>query len=253
MLYLGVFGTSVYAAFVVGQGDDSAGTAVDVAGAVISIACDAILALVAGLAIIRGLTGTWRPVTGAGVTTWRREVVAGSACTSLAFVSFLLMPLLPSHGYPTATTGGGELVDAVGFLQAGPVEEVCALLAPLIILRAARLPWPAVFALLVALRLSYHLYYGPGAVFLTLWALGTVVVYLWARSIIGIAIAHSLFDLSALPAELGHPGIGALLRLAYVLFCIVVSIATFARARRRATRRRANAFPVPVVPPPPVD
>jgi hypothetical protein len=111
------------------------------------------------------------------------------------------MPLFPHHDFSAATTRAGHVGDAIGFLRAGPLEEVCALLAPLIILRAGKVPWPGVFALLIAMRISYHLYYGVGAVVVALWAFGTVVVYLWARSIIGLAIAHSLYDLSALPDE----------------------------------------------------
>jgi hypothetical protein len=126
--------------------------------------------------------------------------------------------------------------DVIGFLRTGPLEETCALLAPLVILRAGRVPWPVVFSLLIAMRLLYHLYYGPGAVFLALWAFGATIVYLWARSIIGIAIAHSVYDLTALPSEFGHPAAAGLVRLLFVLGCFLVCM----RALRTARRQRAQ-------------
>jgi hypothetical protein len=126
--------------------------------------------------------------------------------------------------------------DLIGFLRTGPVEEICALVAPLVILRAGRVPWPGVFGLLIVMRLLYHLYYGPAAFGLALWAFGAAFVYLWARSIIGIMVAHSLYDLTSFPDELGHSGLAALLHWLFVLFCLVVSI----RALRRARRRRPD-------------
>jgi hypothetical protein len=204
----------------------------------VTVTCEALGALVAGLAIIRGLAGTWRPVTGGGLTTWRTEVVAGSLCVSLMTISGILMVFLPGPGFPAATTSAGHVGDAVGFLRTGPVEEICALVAPLVILRAGRLPWSGVFGLLIVMRLLHHLYYGPGAIAMTLWALGAAFVYLWARSIIGIMVAHSLYDLTTFPDELGHPGVAALLHWLFVLFCLVVSV----RALRRARRRRPAAM-----------
>jgi len=255
VVYAGIFGPGVYEAIVLSRGGDQGGDAgIDLTGTVVALTCDALVALVAGLAVIRGLVGSWRPVTGAGVTTWRREIVAGSLCTVLATGSSLLMPLLPTRSYPFDTSGAGQLTDFVGFIRTGPVEEICALLAPLIILRAGRVSWPVVFALLVAIRLSYHVYYGPGVVFMALWAFGTVIVYLWARSIIGIAIAHSLLDLTGLPVDFGHVGIAVLLRVPFVLACLGVSIrALWLLRRRRRTALQDAAFPAPVLPPPPAD
>jgi hypothetical protein len=128
--------------------------------------------------------------------------------------------------------------DAIGFLRTGPLEEICALVAPLVILRAGRVPWPGVFGLLIVMRLLYHLYYGPAAIGLAVWAFGAVLVYLWARSIIGIMVAHSLYDLTTFPGELGHHGWAALLHWLFVLFCLVVTV----RALRKARRRRPDVL-----------
>lgn len=232
VLYVAVFGPGVYKAIELYR-DEHVAHVSDLAGAVVTAACTALLAVLAGLAIVRCLTGTWRPV--AGAASWRREVVAGSLLVVLMWVSGWLMALLPHHGFPIQPTDAGRVVDAVGFLRSGPLEEVCALLAPLIILRSARVPWPWVFALLVVIRISYHVYYGFGAVAVVLWSSGAVVVYLWARSIIGLAIAHSLYDLSTLPEEWHRWAVAGLLHALLILFCLVVSVRF---GRQLAKRRR---------------
>jgi hypothetical protein len=237
VFYVGVFGPSIYGAIAYGFGGGHAHqTTQSTAYVAVSVMCEALVALVAGLAIIRGLAGTWRPVTGGGRTTWRSEVVAGSLCVCLMTISGILMIFLPGPGFPDATTTAGHVGNAIGFLRTGPVEEICALVAPLVILRAGRVPWSGVFGLLIVMRLLYHLYYGPAAIGLSLWAFGAALVYLWARSIIGIMVAHSLYDLTTFPDELGHPGWAALLHWLFVLFCLVVSV----RALRRARRRRPD-------------
>jgi hypothetical protein len=239
VFYIGVFGPSIYGSIAYGFGGGHAHqTTLSSAYVAVTVTCEALVALVAGLAIIRGLAGTWRPVTGGGLTTWRTEVVAGSLCVSLMTISGILMIFLPGPDFPAATTSAGQVGDAIGFLRTGPVEEVCALVAPLVILRAGRVPWPRVFGLVIVMRLLYHLYYGPGAMALALWAFGAAFVYLWARSIIGIMVAHSLYDLTTFPDELGHPGVAAVLHWLFVLCCLVVSF----RALRRARRRRPDVL-----------
>jgi hypothetical protein len=234
VLYIGVFGPGIYGAVAYGFGGGHAHqTTQSAAYLAVTVMCEALGALVAGLAIIRGLARTWRPVTGGGLTTWRTEVVAGSLCVSLMAISGILMLFLPGPGFPAATTSAGHVGDAIGFLRTGPLEEICALVAPLVILRAGRVPWPGVFGLLIVMRLLYHLYYGPAALAMAPWALGAALVYLWARSIIGIMVAHSLYDLTTLPDELGHPGLAALLHWLFVLFCLVVSVRALRKARRR--------------------
>jgi len=241
VLYLGAFGPGVWQAIELYRGRDGREATIGLTGTLVSGICEALIAVIAALAIIRCLVGTWRPVL--GPATWRRELVAGSLFVTMAAGSAWLMPLFPHRTFPAASTGAGQLADAIGFLRAGPLEETCALLAPLLILRAGRVPWAGVFAILVGIRMSYHLYYGGGAVVVMLWASGAVFVYLWARSIIGLAVAHSIYDLTGLPAEQGHPAIAALLHLVLVLFCLVVSLRFGWRVARRRRDGRAGQLP----------
>jgi hypothetical protein len=233
VLYAGVFGPAVYSAIVFGFGGAHAhATTLSLFAVAVNVICQAVVALVAGLAIIRGLAGSWRPVTGGGATSWRTEVVAGSASVTLMVLWAFLSVLLPGPGFPAATNTAGHVGDAIGFVRTGPVEEICALVAPLVILRAGQVPWPVVFGLVVVMRILFHLYYGPAAVTVAVWAFGTAFVYLWARSIIGIMVAHSLYDLTEFPSEVGHTGLAAVLHLSLILFCLVVSVRALRKARR---------------------
>lgn len=102
----------------------------------------------------------------------------------------------------SVSSGIGEEV----FVVAAPV----ALLGPLVVLatrrsaRAGRVVSVALVVLLVAARLSYHLYYGPVVLVLLPWAVLTVVVYLRTRSVLPLMIWHVTYDaLLQLPGILG--------------------------------------------------
>ncbi len=113
----------------------------------------------------------------------------------------LTSSLSPAGIYAAAATGIG----------AGLVEEVCALAVPICLGAiladtAARHQWAianprwrtaglwVVGAVLVVIRVSYHLYYGPPAFALAPWAIATVALYLWMRRVWPIIIAHFAWD-----------------------------------------------------------
>jgi len=107
----------------------------------------------------------------------------------------------PAGIYAAAATGIG----------AGLVEEVCALAVPICLGAiladtAARHRWViahprwrtaglwVLAAVLVLIRVGYHLYYGPPAFALAPWAIATVALYLWMRRLWPIIIAHFAWD-----------------------------------------------------------
>lgn len=107
----------------------------------------------------------------------------------------------PAGIYAAAATGIG----------ASLVEEVCALAVPICLGAiladtAARHQWAianprwrtsglwVLAAVLVVIRVSYHLYYGPPAFALAPWAIATVALYLWMRRLWPIIIAHFAWD-----------------------------------------------------------
>lgn len=53
----------------------------------------------------------------------------------------------------------------------------------------------------VAVRVSYHLYYGPGAIPVVLWGTASVIVYRKIRRLTPFIIVHSLWDMSLFLAE----------------------------------------------------
>jgi len=113
----------------------------------------------------------------------------------------LTSSLSPAGIYASLATGIG----------AGLIEEVCALAVPIclgaiIADTAARHQWAianprwrtsglwVLAAVLVLIRVSYHLYYGPPAFALAPWAIATVALYLWMRRVWPIIIAHFAWD-----------------------------------------------------------
>ncbi len=69
----------------------------------------------------------------------------------------------------------------------------------MVALRTTGYPWCAVFITAAFLRVPFHLYYGPSAIAITVWPLLMVLLVrrlgLWA--VLGAAIGHSIWDLSA--------------------------------------------------------
>lgn len=133
------------------------------------------------------------------------------------------------------SSGIGEEV----FVVAAPV----ALLGPLVATatrrsaRAGRIVTIALVVLLVAARLSYHLYYGPVVLVLLPWAVLTVVVYLRTRSVLPLMIWHVTYD-----ALLQLPGIIGL--AATVLLALTGAVAGAIAVAAARDRAMADGTPV---------
>jgi len=133
------------------------------------------------------------------------------------------------------SSGIGEEV----FVVAAPV----ALLGPLVAraarrsARAGRIVTTALVVLLVAARLSYHLYYGPVVLVLLPWAVLTVVVYLRTRSVLPLMIWHVAYD-----ALLQLPGIIGL--AATVLLAVTGAVAGAVAVGNARDRAALDTMPV---------
>lgn len=128
----------------------------------------------------------------------RKELLAGGV---------LAIPIAISFGLLTGTNhlfglgsafpsfpdiGPNNAVDFATSATAGFAEEpLFALLIP-VVLRSSGMRWRWVIATSAVLRVSFHIYYGPGAVWLALWAACTVVVVARTGCIWGVAIMHSV-------------------------------------------------------------
>jgi hypothetical protein len=49
---------------------------------------------------------------------------------------------------------------------------------------------------------SFHLDYGPGVLFIALWAAASVLAYLRLRRVLPFILAHAIWDLSVLASDL---------------------------------------------------
>lgn len=84
----------------------------------------------------------------------------------------------------------------VAYAAAGLEEEPIALGLVAVGLRRCKVSWPAIAAVAVLLRLSYHLYYGPAIVSWALWPLLYVMLYRRIGSIVPMILAHGVNDLA---------------------------------------------------------
>jgi len=81
-------------------------------------------------------------------------------------------------------------------LQAAVVEEIVVL--GYLVRRLEQRGWSSVSVVVIAVlvRVSYHLYYGPGVLPIVLWALASVLVYRWLRRLLPFIVCHFVWDAS---------------------------------------------------------
>jgi hypothetical protein len=171
----------------------------------------AVLALVVAIALLNLEAPTWwRPAD--RESRWRSEARAlGLATVCIAVGIGTSTLLLDMPAYPRGPDSASAWVDLLSALLAGPAEEIVVLVVSLIFLRAARWPWWAVITAAVVLRLLYHLYYGPAAAGLALWAIGMIVVYLRTHAALGLVLAHSWYDVASTIASYWSEPVGIVL------------------------------------------
>jgi len=79
-------------------------------------------------------------------------------------------------------------------LQAAVVEEIVVL--GYLVRRLEQRGWSSVSVVVIAVlvRVSYHLYYGPGVLPIVLWAVASVLVYRWLRRLLPFIVCHFVWD-----------------------------------------------------------
>ncbi|KAA8887212.1 CPBP family intramembrane metalloprotease [Nocardia colli] len=107
--------------------------------------------------------------------------------------------------------------------RAGLVEETMLLALPMAIMLRLRWSWPAQLAVLMALRLPFHLYYGPAALLMVaVWCALLRYAYLRVQLIWPFIAAHVLYDLNVAVVPLGP------LRAVITLAMLVLGVLAFA-------------------------
>ena len=111
----------------------------------------------------------------------------------------MLLYLLHVHAFatndPTQTIGYLPPLVVSSFV-AGIVEEIVVLGFLVRRLEQFGLRSPTVVMIAVAVRISYHLYYGPGVLPILLWAIASVIVYRKTRRLWPFIMVHALWDAS---------------------------------------------------------
>ena len=77
---------------------------------------------------------------------------------------------------------------------AGVVEEPVLLALPMALGWCARWPWPVTLAVMIALRISFHVYYGWISLFVAPWIAATFVLYRWCPVLWPFVLGHGSFD-----------------------------------------------------------
>lgn len=90
----------------------------------------------------------------------------------------------------------------------GAVEEPFFLAFTVVVLRRAGFGWPAVVGTSIGLRWAFHIYHGLPSVGLVVWAGGAVLVYRLTGRIIGVMLAHLLWDTMAAGFLVGWQPVG---------------------------------------------
>lgn len=168
------------------------------------------LTLLLGPAWRFGSVGERRRLLGLCWSDGGRRIIGGTVGATFGYLAilagagFLAVLVLDGLGLTGRPTVGGSIPsmvlscgDYLMSIGAGVGEEVLLLAIPFALAtRAGWKPW-VVLALLTGLRLSIHLYYGAGSVFVVLWVPAGYLLYRATRSIGPLIIGHIVYDLLA--------------------------------------------------------
>jgi hypothetical protein len=148
---------------------------------------------------------------------------AGQATRILAWAIFaevlggIINGLLQTGHLPTSRPNAPELIFAMGTsIQAGIVEELVVLAFAVVTLRQAGRPLWEVTVVVLVLRGSYHIYYGPGVLGILVWAALFYWIYLRTGNIIILMVSHAGWDVVGFLSQRwpGVAGVGVLLAVA---------------------------------------
>lgn len=182
----------------------------------------------------------------------RAEATAGGVWVALMSAAFVLVDLVSGWFgfeavFPTSATTQPYVISqftssgAAGFGE----EPLFTILIPLV-LRAAGYRWWLVLLTSGLLRVSFHIYYGPGAIMLLLWSIGTVVLVQRTGCIWGVVLTHSAHDLIASWVRFTHGTLSSTVGVAGVLAQTALALFVVVRCSRAGLgdgRRRRGQHP----------
>jgi hypothetical protein len=119
--------------------------------------------------------------------------------------------------YPTSRPNAPELIFATAAsIQAGVVEELVVLAFAVVTLRQAGRPLWEVTLVVLVLRGSYHIYYGPGVFGILVWAALFYWIYLRTGNVLLLMVGHAGWDAVGFLSQRwpGVAGVGVLIAVA---------------------------------------
>jgi len=119
---------------------------------------------------------------------------AAAAMTANALASLHLVERVYPGAVEAAHSSELTRVFLFGSVAAGLGEEILLFAVPIALARRSRWPPAAVLALVIALRLAIHTYYGWGSLFVLLWIPAGYALYRAAGSIWPLIVAHTVYD-----------------------------------------------------------
>jgi len=153
---------------------------------------------------------------------WSEVRLAAAALLAL-IVGAVITSALETGGISSGTTSAASLLyRSAHAMEAGFLEECVVLAFVVATLRQARRPLPEIVAVALVLRVSYHLYYGPGAIGIAVWALAFIWLFLRTQSLIPLIAVHCAWDLVATFGPHWPAVTGLALLVTLTLFAVAV-------------------------------
>jgi hypothetical protein len=185
-----------------------------------------------------------------GRARWWAEVRLGAWALLACVVGMVITGQFATDSIPPGPTNAANLLyDAATSINAGITEELVVLGFLVATLLVARRRTLEIFAVAVVLRVSYHLYYGPGAVGITVWAALFAWLFWRTRSLVPLIVVHVWWDLVVTFSD--HvPVVGGVGALAGVGLLIVAPISWLVE-RASAPSHPSDSLPPPTWTAPP--
>jgi len=152
---------------------------------------------------------------GIRIAAWALLAVIGGALVTVR---------LATGGASGFSSTPGLVVALFHAAEAGFIEEIVVLAFVVVTLEQARRPRPEIVAVALLLRVSFHIYYGPGALGILVWASAFLWLFLRFRTIIPLIVVHSGWDI-AVTLVYRWPGLTTDADIAVVaLFLVSISL-----------------------------
>jgi hypothetical protein len=203
------------------------------------------IVVVGALTRIRGLSFSdigWAPTWGKHRAYRWQGFGVGMMFVGAVLASGALLHLVSPHAkYPFLAPNAWHLIYEIpAAINAGIVEELIVVALFVTALEQARTRTWVIYVVGVTLRLSYHVYYGPGVIVFLLWATAAIWLFRRTRRITPLIVAHILYDsFGSFFHEIPKPPIAIAALFGWAIFGLLIVVIVRAiqialRGRRRA-------------------